>query len=119
MDEAEHLADRVLVMSHGSLIADGTSADLTKQIGASSMITFRLPEQTLSSELPPIDGHVDTFGPRVEIRTADPTAVLLTLLQWAAAHGGLLQALTVERPSLEDVYLELTARDETSRADDD
>jgi ABC-2 type transport system ATP-binding protein len=107
MDEAEHLADRMLVMSAGRLIAEGTSADLSRRIGARSVITFRVDDHLIGA-LPRVDGRVDTFGDRVEVRTADPTATLHTLTKWALDHETVLDEITVTRPSLEDVYLELT-----------
>jgi ABC-2 type transport system ATP-binding protein len=44
----------------------------------------------------------------VQFSTATPTADLAPLLSWAAVRGAELEALTVSRPSLEDVYLQLT-----------
>ena len=45
------------------------------------------------------------------METAEPTQALQELIGWAQAHGIVLDGLTVERPSLEDVYLRLTSHD--------
>jgi ABC-2 type transport system ATP-binding protein len=52
---------------------------------------------------------VDGPGPEVTLRTNAPTRDLAPLLSWAVVRGYELEGLTVSRPSLEDVYLELTA----------
>ncbi len=50
----------------------------------------------------------------VQFRTATPTADLAPLLGWAAMRGMELEHLTVSRPTLEDVYLDLTAAEEVA-----
>ena len=89
LDEAEQLADRVAVLRDGEIIREGSPAELT---GGSSEteIRFRL------------DGH------EVVERTADPTRRLNELTGEALARGEVQVGLEVRRPTLEDVYLELT-----------
>jgi ABC-2 type transport system ATP-binding protein len=112
MEEAEQLADRVVVMAHGRLIAEGTPAELAARLGAQAVISFRLPAGVSGSELPPLDGEVRTLAPAVEVRTGTPTRTLQQLSGWALARGTELSALTVARPSLEDVYFELAVTPE-------
>ncbi len=119
MDEAEHLADRMLVMAQGSLIADGSSADLARRIGAQSVISFRLAPDLTAADLPRTSGSTETFGTLVEMRVPDATSALSTLTRWATDNGTTLDALTVSRPSLEDVFLQLTRSDHASRDGDD
>jgi ABC-2 type transport system ATP-binding protein len=45
----------------------------------------------------------------VSIESTEPTSLLHALTSWAVGRGGVLDGLTVERPSLEDVYLQLTS----------
>jgi ABC-2 type transport system ATP-binding protein len=104
MEEAQRLADRVAVLAEGRLIALAAPEDLGGE--AAALVTFRLPEGVSVADLPvPVDGP----GPEVTLRTATPTRDLAPLLSWAAVRGYELEGLTVSRPSLEDVYLELTA----------
>jgi len=88
LDEAEQLSDRVAVLREGSIVAEGAPADLTR----TPVTEIRWRE----------DGHV-----RVE-RTHEPTRVLHELTSRALEAGRELEQLEVRRPTLEDVYLQLT-----------
>jgi ABC-2 type transport system ATP-binding protein len=90
LDEAEQLADRLAVLREGEIIREGTPAELT---GGSSESEIRYRE----------DGH------EVVIHTSDPTKLLHQLTAEALAAGRELEGLSVRRPTLEDVYLALTA----------
>jgi ABC-2 type transport system ATP-binding protein len=101
MDEAQRLADRVAVLAEGRLIALAAPDALGRE---ETIVSFRLPEGLAADDLP-----IAADGREVSFRTATPTADLAPLLSWAAVRGYELEDLTVSRPSLEDVYLELTA----------
>jgi ABC-2 type transport system ATP-binding protein len=88
MEEAQVLADRVVVLNGGRVIAEGTPDTLGG--GGESIVTYRL------------DGRVVRFA------TTTPTKDLAPILSAAVERGEELEGLTVTRPSLEDVYLELT-----------
>ena len=90
LDEAEQLADRLAVLREGVVIREGTPAELT---GGSSETEVRYRE----------DGH------EVVLRTSEPTKLLHRLTAEALAEGRELEGLSVRRPTLEDVYLSLTA----------
>jgi ABC-2 type transport system ATP-binding protein len=93
LDEAEQLADRVAVLLRGGIVAVGTPAELTTAQPATE-IRYRL------------------NGEEVVVRTEEPTRVLHELTGRALADGVELEALTVRRPTLEEVYLSLTASEE-------
>ncbi|HMJ72033.1 MAG TPA: ABC transporter ATP-binding protein [Solirubrobacterales bacterium] len=90
MDEAQRLADRVTVISAGQVVARGTPEDLGDRENRPARITYR-------------EG-----GREVELETTTPVQTLNELTGRALAEGRDLEGLEVARPSLEDVYLELT-----------
>ncbi len=91
LDEAQELADRVAIVKDGRVLAIGPPRELG--VGAAHYrVTYRGPE-----------------GELVERETEDPTTLLHELTAEALARGERLEELSVARPTLEDVYLELTA----------
>jgi ABC-2 type transport system ATP-binding protein len=109
MDEAQNLADEVAVIAAGRIVAHGSPESLGGRDVAEARVSFRLPDGVSSVDLPAgvADGlRVD--GEHVSIATKAPTRLLNVLTDWALARGEELEALTVTRPSLEDIYLGLT-----------
>jgi ABC-2 type transport system ATP-binding protein len=106
MDEAQVLADRVAVIAAGRIVAEGPPDRLAGRDSATE-IRFAVPPGPPLPELPGAQVTVDGRG--VVVRTADPTPVLHVLTGWALERGAALDGLTVSRPTLEDVYLQLTA----------
>jgi ABC-2 type transport system ATP-binding protein len=90
LDEAQSLADRVAIVKDGLIVASGPPGQLSS--GRSRYLVA-----------------YDLDGQRVEIETDDPTELLHRLTGEALARGERLENLSVSRPTLEDVYLELTA----------
>jgi len=110
MDEVQRLADRAVVLAAGRIVAEGTPDTLGEGAPRLTLIRFRLPEGHRPSELPPqLRQLVESHGGELALRTGDPTRVLGWLCDWALAQSIELRALEVARPSLEDVYLQLTA----------
>jgi ABC-2 type transport system ATP-binding protein len=89
LDEAQALADRVAIVKDGRILAQGPPAELIAG-EPRYRVAYRL------------------GGERFERETGDPTALLHELTGEALARGERLEELSVSRPSLEDVYLELT-----------
>jgi ABC-2 type transport system ATP-binding protein len=115
MDEAQALADRVAVISAGEIVATGTPETLGGRDRALSDISFSLPVGAAVSELPnELTAVAQLRDGRVHIETREPARVLYVLGGWALARGDDLRDLTVGRPTLEDVYLKLTAGAEAS-----
>jgi ABC-2 type transport system ATP-binding protein len=105
MDEAQYLADRVAVIAKGRIVAEGPPATLGDRHLAKSVIRFRPP----AGDLPPeIASIATTANDELELTVTDPTRILHELTSWAVGRGVELEGLEVSRPSLEDVYLELT-----------
>jgi ABC-2 type transport system ATP-binding protein len=88
MDEAQHLADRVVVLAGGRVIAEGTPEELGRD--GQATVSYR------------------AGGRDVRFTTGTPTRDLAPAIAEAAARGEELEGLTVTRPTLEDVYLQLT-----------
>jgi ABC-2 type transport system ATP-binding protein len=91
MDEAQRLADRVTIIAAGEIVARGTPEDLGERESGETTIRYR------------------ADGREVVLRTQTPVQTLHELTEKALAQGESLEGLEVTRPSLEDVYLELTA----------
>jgi ABC-2 type transport system ATP-binding protein len=108
MDEAEHLADRVVVMNRGVVVAEGTQDQLAALAGAETIVSFRLPEGSEAGDIPAVGSGVRVAGNTVELRSVSPTADIHVLSAWAMDRGLELADLSLSRPSLEDVYLQLT-----------
>jgi ABC-2 type transport system ATP-binding protein len=106
MDEVQFLADRVVVISAGRIVAEGTPDTLAGREKAAAVIRFKRPG---SVNLPAEIGvSAKADGEFVEIGTEDPTRTLHELTSWAISQNISLEALEVRRPSLEDVYLQIT-----------
>ena len=95
LEEAQSLADRVAIIKDGLIVAEGPPSELSSRPGA-----YRVSYQQ--------NGH------RVELETEDPTSLLHQLTGDALEKGERLEGLSVSRPTLEDVYLELTAPEEAA-----
>ena len=110
MEEAQALADRVAVIRAGEVVATGTPDEIGGRRDAASRISFSLPAGVDRSSLPErvLAGAEPSANGSVTLSTSDPVRVLGELTGWALERGVELGALEVSRPSLEDVYLELT-----------
>jgi ABC-2 type transport system ATP-binding protein len=115
MEEAERLADHVVIIDHGQCVADGTPAELT---GTAGQLRFRaeagLDTDSLLAALPPgaaakesPAGHyvIEVPGGNVQ------PALLAAVTAWCADRGVLPSRLQIESRTLEDVFLELTGKD--------
>jgi len=109
MDEAQHLADRVAVIVGGSIVAEGTPDSLGGRETSATLITFRADLHAVDA-FPLPDISVSPEGV-VTVRSTTPTRDVYTLSGWAVERGVELDDLRVTRPSLEDVYLDLTKED--------
>jgi ABC-2 type transport system ATP-binding protein len=108
LDEAQQLADRVLVLDEGRVVADSTPDELRARFGG-AMIRYRVPASAPLEDLPPgLAAQVDADRELV-VRHAQVTDVVGELYGWAQRHGVDLNGLEVGSPSLEDVYLALTS----------
>ena len=118
LDEAEHLADRVGVLSRGRLIAEGSPGELINRVSG-TMVSFMLPESVRPDAAAATFGEllgvdIRLSGRLVEASIEQPTAAVHRITGWAIEAGVELESLSVSRVSLEDVYLSLTDPEPTA-----
>jgi len=109
MDEAQYLADRVAVIANGEIVAEGPPASIAGRDQMQTTIRFR-PAQ--GAPAPPQLGQVPDGDGVLRLSTDQPSRAAHELTGWALDHGVELDVFEVTRPSLEDVYLELTGGEE-------
>jgi ABC-2 type transport system ATP-binding protein len=110
MEEAERLADQIAVIAAGQIAAEGTAATLGGRDAEASVVSFTLPPGVTAADLPPAVAAAVTSssGTKVQAQATSPLPLLGALASWAAARNADLADLQVYRPTLEDVYLQLT-----------
>jgi len=110
MEEAERLADRIMVIARGRIVAEGTPKTLGGRDSRPAIITFQLPSSHDIKSLPEplcVRATAASDG-QVSIPSQEPLRDVAHLAGWADANGLEVRDLEVERPTLEDIYLELT-----------
>ncbi|MBX6349999.1 MAG: ABC transporter ATP-binding protein [Clostridia bacterium] len=117
MDEAEALCDRLVVIDHGRIIAQGSPSSLVRENFSHSFVDVQL-ERTLSPE--GAGELLGLLGQRREAQAApdsgftfavdDVPRAMEALFAWSAQAGVAIRDVTVRRPSLEDLFLKLTGR---------
>ncbi len=108
MDEAQYLADRVAIISHGEIVSEGTPDTIAGRDKMHARVRFR----AAGDAHPPDLGQTSLPDGSFEIRADDATKPVNELTGWALATGTRLEVLEVSRPSLEDVYLGITGMEE-------
>jgi ABC-2 type transport system ATP-binding protein len=112
MDEAERLADHVVIIDRGRVVAEGTPASLT---GAERQLRFRarsgLALEELLNALPVGSAAKESPAGHYIIEGQVDPGLLATVTAWCAAEGVTADDLRIERRTLEDVFLELTGRE--------
>jgi ABC-2 type transport system ATP-binding protein len=104
LQEADVHADRILVIDHGRIVADGTGEQLKRAVGG-SLVAFDLAgRSTAGLELLPGVRSVEVRGDRARLRSDDPDATVIALAELHAIRG-----LEVAPASLDDAFLALTA----------
>ncbi|MCY4574993.1 MAG: ABC transporter ATP-binding protein [Chloroflexi bacterium] len=107
MEEAEYLADRVGIMVEGRVVVEGPPQEIAGSGGA-TLIRIRLPDGTAAP--PESLGVHPAVGPGTyEIQAASPTVVLYQLTTWAVENDIEFEDIAVTRPSLEDIFIEVTS----------
>ena len=117
MEEAERLCDRVAIVDHGLIIAQGSPRELIARLGGEHVVEFSLQTQeamrlptTVWNDLPAVTLCRYENG-AVHLSVTEPHVVLPALLAWLAERNWHLTSLTTRHASLDDVFVMLTGRE--------
>lgn len=124
LEEADQLADRIAVIDHGRVIAEGTSGELKASVGTGAVHVrvadpatrpevARLLQESLGSE--PV---LESDAAAISMRVDEPTAVAAAL-QRVGEHGLRISEYSLGQPSLDEVFLALTGRPAEDETDDE
>ena len=119
MDEAERLCDRLAIVDHGQVIAEGSPGDLINRLGGHHVVEFSVSgnshetvpksETDVWRHLPSVESVRDDDG-LVALNVKEPHLTIPALLEAIDKQGNVLDHLTTRQASLEDVFVRLTGR---------
>lgn len=118
MDEAERLCNRLAIVDHGQVIAEGSPADLIERLGGHHVVEFAVSSNGNASAeayyetwrtLPSVESVRDEDG-LVALNVKEPHLTIPALLDAVQKQGRALEHLTTRQASLEDVFVRLTGR---------
>ncbi|HSS45026.1 MAG TPA: DUF4162 domain-containing protein, partial [Thermoanaerobaculia bacterium] len=113
MEEAERLCDRVAIVDHGKIIAEGTPADLIARLRAPNILEFSSEPLVAAPLLQAIPGvrELRHRGAQWFVSVESLVVAVPALLSALERSGAKLQALSTHRATLEDVFIALTGRE--------
>jgi len=115
MDEAEKLCDRLAIVDHGKIIAEGTPASLIERLGGHHVVEFSVSGESNGTamqvwrQLPGVESAREEGGV-VALNVKEPHLTIPALLDGVSKRGAKLLSLTTRQASLEDVFVRLTGR---------
>ena len=122
LDEADELADRIVVIDHGRVIADGTSGELKAGTGGARLeVTLTEPAAEAADALVPFvsgEVHVSHDGRRLRAPVRSGSGLATTVVRALDAAGVAVDDVEVHQPSLDDVFFALTGHEAEPEDDD-
>ncbi|MBZ2184007.1 MAG: ABC transporter ATP-binding protein [Bryobacter sp.] len=109
IEEAERLCDQVAIVDAGRIIATGAPREIQARTGEQTRIEVQL-EQPLGALMPPAGVTVSEDGGRLSASSGEPARTIVELVKWVDQHGLSLTDISVKKPTLEDVFIELTGK---------
>lgn len=112
MEEAERLCDRIAIMDHGRIIAEGTPGELISKMSVDSCLEFRNNNMFERSELEKLPNVNKTLlnGDNIELFSKNPQQTLVNLIELSKSKNVEIKDLHVRRATLEDLFIDLTGR---------
>jgi ABC-2 type transport system ATP-binding protein len=112
LEEADLLCDRIAIIDHGKIIRMGTPEELKASLGG-DVIRLEVQKKAELMNILKKDGFVETIkesSTGLEITTHDGSKAIPKIMQIADSHGVVIDSATLKRPSLEDVFINLTGK---------
>ncbi len=114
IEEAERLCDRVAIIDGGKIIELGTPREIQQRVLGESLVEVTtngvMPFDKLPDALRDMKHTTHDEGRTLSIQTDSPPATIVELVKWIDQHGLTLTDIHLKRPTLEDVFIELTGR---------
>jgi ABC-2 type transport system ATP-binding protein len=110
IEEAERLCDRIAIIDHGRIIATGTPAEMLARSAGRSHITIRLEQPLPDDAVTDVPVIVSSDRLCLHAASAQPTRTLVLLVRWIDTLRLTVADIQMKRPTLEDVYIELTGK---------
>jgi len=114
IEEAERLCDRVAIIDAGKIIALGSPRELqeknAEQSGIEIKLSRPLDDRTIPNFADAIQSSVSNDGVKLSVRSRHPARTLVELVKWIDAQGYELEDVHLKRPTLEDVFIEMTGK---------
>jgi ABC-2 type transport system ATP-binding protein len=114
IEEADRLCDRVAIIDEGAIVAIGTPGEIRARTLGASVIEIRCERPLPRRDAPPAMNDaklaISADGKLVTASSAHPARTLVDLVKWIDQQGIELDDVQIKRPSLEDVFLELTGK---------